>query len=252
MVRMAGPREPGGCLGSIASPRPGSAPRYDAVATGNLPCSPTPPARVFLVADAGLWRDALAQVLHGLAPDLVLAGCGAAPPESLAQGLPLAPDLIVLDAAMSAGDPVQFLRKQPAFGRRPMVLALVRLEDPVTLNRLAEMQVPGLVEASQPFEIVREALDDLVRGRAYRTAAVTRILERLRADPSAFPKFLTGREQDLLRHVLQGRTNRSIAEQMQLSPRSVETFRYRLMRKVGARNVAGLIQYALRHGLVDG
>jgi DNA-binding NarL/FixJ family response regulator len=157
---------------------------------------------------------------------------------------------VVIVAGLHDGDPVELLRGLPAHLDGPRVLALVRLSDTVTINRLLEIGVQGLVETSQPIEILRDALLELAAGGTYRTAPISRLLTRLRADPDAFPKFLTGREQDLLRHVLAGGTNRTIAERLQLSPRSVETFRYRLMRKLGVRNLAGLIQYALRQGLL--
>jgi DNA-binding NarL/FixJ family response regulator len=60
---------------------------------------------------------------------------------------------------------------------------------------------------------------------------------------------LSEREKQLLRLIAQGRRNKEIAAKLKLSPNSIETYRARLMKKVGYRNTAELVRYAIREGI---
>jgi len=60
---------------------------------------------------------------------------------------------------------------------------------------------------------------------------------------------LTSREQEILRLIVRGSTNAEVAEKLTISPRTVETHRANLMRKLGLRNQAELIRYALQRGI---
>jgi DNA-binding NarL/FixJ family response regulator len=62
---------------------------------------------------------------------------------------------------------------------------------------------------------------------------------------------LTNREREILNLILSGNTNAQIAEQLVLSPRTVETHRANMMRKINVHNQAELMQYALRRGLLS-
>jgi DNA-binding NarL/FixJ family response regulator len=120
----------------------------------------------------------------------------------------------------------------------------------LTLHRLREIGVHGFVEMNQSLEILEEAIFEVASGGTYFTALWSRIQEQLRSDPFAFTKFLSTREQEILRLVATGRTSKAIAAQLGLSLRSVETYRYRMMRKLGIQSLAGLIEFGLRLQLV--
>ena len=72
----------------------------------------------------------------------------------------------------------------------------------------------------------------------------------LAGDPDAFSKILSKREQEIVCLVAQGLTSNAIAERVALSKRSVETYRYRIMKKLEIENVAALVDYAYQHGFV--
>ncbi len=147
----------------------------------------TPACRVMLVADEGLWRDLLVQALVHLAPRFHLVG-DASPPTSAPNGCAhLRPDLVLLGPDLADLDRIELVRSLPAASPAPRVLALVRLDDLVLLNRFHELGVQGLVETSQPWEILHDALGELAANRSYRTAPIARVLQQLRADPAAFP-----------------------------------------------------------------
>ena len=61
---------------------------------------------------------------------------------------------------------------------------------------------------------------------------------------------LSSREREILRLVAEGRTSREIAERLSISPKTVDTYRSRLMRKLGVENLVALVKFAIRHGVI--
>lgn len=210
--------------------------------------APGAPIRTVLVVGQTLLRQLLANVVAADRRFALLAEAGDAREAAYACQRSH-PDLVVVDIDLPQADGIDLARR---LVRRvhTRVLALSQQRDPVCLNRLHEIRVHGFVEKDQPLEIALEAMLEVGSGRTYFTAALCHTRDRLRADPDAFTKILTGREQDILRHVIEGRTSRDIAHRLNLSPRSVETFRYRLMRKLEIGTLAGLIEFAFRRGLI--
>jgi DNA-binding NarL/FixJ family response regulator len=62
---------------------------------------------------------------------------------------------------------------------------------------------------------------------------------------------LSSRELEILRLVAEGKTSREIAERLAISPKTVDTYRSRLMRKIGAENLVALVKFAIRHGVIS-
>lgn len=69
-------------------------------------------------------------------------------------------------------------------------------------------------------------------------------------DPNIL-ETLSSREQEILRLVAEGKTSREIAERLSISPKTVDTYRSRLMRKIGVENLAALVKFAIRNGLIS-
>ena len=204
--------------------------------------NPTPPWRMVLIEAQTLLRDVLAKAIRlDVRFELLAELEDGVEDKEICVGLK--PHLVVMDGIELA----RFLRKHLPNTR---ILALSHLDDPFTLNRLAEAGVHGYVAKDHPWEILEEAMIEVASGREYFPAALRRNQEILRSDPTAFAKILSVREQEILCYVASGWTSRSIASQLNLSPRSVETYRHRILRKLGVKNLAGLIDYAYRNGFV--
>lgn len=206
--------------------------------------------RVALIVEQALLRNLLAQAIARIGAPFELVAVAADAREAREACLRLRPRLILLDLELAQADALELARLLSRQHLGTRILALSGPTDPVSLNRLDEIGVPGFVDKDQPLAVLEEAMRAVASGKKYRTALLTTNQGRLRSDPHAFSKFLTGREQDILRLVVKGSTSRTIAHQLGLSQRSVETFRYRLMRKLEVRNIAGLMDFAFRHGLV--
>ena len=110
---------------------------------------------------------------------------------------------------------------------------------------------------SSPSEL-REAVRAVHQGEAFFSAPVARQLSAaLRADAERQQRAnrldaLTARERDVLVGVAEGSTNKEIAAHLGISPRTVESHRESLMKKLGIRTVAGLTRLAVEEGLITG
>ncbi len=207
----------------------------------------TAPWRTILIEGQTLLRNVLAKAIR-LEDRFELLAEVEDPPEGREICVRLKPDLVVLDIRLPKMDGIElarFLRKHLANIR---ILALSQLNDPFALNLLAEAGVHGYVAKDHSWEILEEAMIEVASGRDYFPAALRRNQEILQSDPTAFAKILSVREQEILCLVASGWTSSLIASRLNLSPRSVETYRYRIMRKLQIKNLAGLIDYALRNG----
>jgi DNA-binding CsgD family transcriptional regulator len=69
-------------------------------------------------------------------------------------------------------------------------------------------------------------------------------------DPGTL-ETLSEREREILKLVADGKTSREIAERLSISPKTVDTYRSRLMSKIGVKNLVGLVKFAIRHGLIS-
>lgn len=204
--------------------------------------------RTILIEDQELLRNVLVKTLE-MNPDFELLGDCSDGRSGQALCLERRPDLVVTDVDMPELDGItmaqSLLKELPSV----RILALTNLKDPFTINRLREVGIHGYVEKDQPLDILEEAMRTVAKGEHYYTAIVQQVSSQLAKDPVAFSKILSRREQDVIRLVVDGLTSKEIAKELKLHPRSIETHRYRIMKKLELKNVVDLIAYAEKHGI---
>jgi DNA-binding NarL/FixJ family response regulator len=102
----------------------------------------------------------------------------------------------------------------------------------------------GYVLKDAPGKDIVLAIETVMAGGIYYSAALARQLARA---PAQQDEQLTAREQQVLRHIAQGASNKQIARELDLSVRTVETHRLNIKRKLGIEGQAELIRYAVQH-----
>jgi DNA-binding NarL/FixJ family response regulator len=204
--------------------------------------------RVLLVEDQGMFRRFLVGWLAEQAR-YALAGEAGSAEEALALVETTRPDLVVVDFQLPGMDGLEFVRA--ARQLRPEIRALVlsSLMDPLALTRVRESGVEGYLEKDAPPELLAEALAAVAEGRTWYSTRFRDTLAREGAKAEAVGKILSRREQEVLGHVLAGKTSREIGELIGLSARTVEFHRANVMAKLGATNVAELVANARRRGV---
>jgi RNA polymerase sigma factor (sigma-70 family) len=212
--------------------------------------------RVVIADDHSVVRQGIRGVLEQVDGLEVVgeAGDGA---EALAMVSELSPDVVVLDVNMpeKSGLEVTMQLREDAHPARVLILSMH--DDPEYVLQAVRSGADGYVLKDVSPAELRDAVAAVHEGRDYFTARVTQQLsvalrkeieeEQLRTRLSS----LTNREREVLLLVAQGLTNREIGEQLEISPRTVETHRERVMGKLRLRTVAGLTRFVVEHGLDD-
>lgn len=203
---------------------------------------------ILVVEDQTMVRELLAQACAQAAPSAAVstAGLGAA---ALAECRRAPPDLVILDLFLPDCDGLDLLRELFALAPAARVIALSSHIDEFTLHRALGSNVHGLLDKNeQPVKVLREAIDAVMAGRQYFSSVVQRLRASLRADPNAFDKILSEREQEALRFIGEGLANEEIARQLRISVRTAKNHRANIMLKLGLHNTPQLIRYAIEKG----
>lgn len=204
---------------------------------------------LLLVDDQPLFREGLRH-LFGQTPDLRVIGEAANGDDACALSRDLAPDVVLMDCSMPGGNGVEATRK--ILDRTPSarVVALSGFTNQQVAQRMIHAGAAAYIEKDVAFDVLVEAVRVVHCGGRYLSPAVARgaMVTWLRGDADA-PKELTPRERDVLRLLAQGHRSKDIAEKLELSPKTIESHRTQIMRRLGLRSVAELTKYAIREGL---
>jgi len=175
--------------------------------------------------------------------------------DAVKKTLALAPDVVLMDInmpEMSGLEATTIIRKQSP---STQVLALTVHDNQQYVSRMLRDGAAGYVlKDTSPEELVR-AIESVAKGEAYFSPPIARILlnELAHAGRLENPPPVngpSGRERQVLQSIARGNTSKEIATRLNLSVRTVETYRVRLKRKLHARNVAELLQRAREQELL--
>lgn len=158
------------------------------------------------------------------------------------------PDVLVLDVgspeSTTATEALSRLHREAPDTR---IVLLVSNDDPVFAQRALDNGAAGLVLKDMADADLPAAVRETSRGRRYLSLSLQ---AKLQSAEATVQDRLTPREREVLRLIALGHTSVEIAEKLGLSPRTIETHRARIHRKLGLGTRAELVRYALRHNLL--
>jgi DNA-binding NarL/FixJ family response regulator len=200
------------------------------------------PVHIMLVDDHPLVRDGLRARLESVPHFRVAAEAGSGA-EALALLGAAHIDLVLMDITMRDGSGIdatfQLTRSHPDIA----VLILSMHDKLEYVTQAMQAGARGYVLKDAPGKDIVLAIDTVMAGGIYYSAPVARQLAR----PSTADNQLTSREQEVLRHIANGESNKRIARELDLSVRTVETHRLNIKRKLGIEGQAELIKFAVQH-----
>ena len=211
--------------------------------------------RVLLADDHAVLRAGL-KVLLSSEPDIEICGEAENGDEAVARALELRPDVVVMDLRMSGAelDGIDATRAITANPNAPKVLVLSMYDDPAFMDQALAAGAAGYARKRDADTDLLSAIRAVARGEAYLAPALTTVmLKRISAPESEQDdqgRDLSARELEVLRQLALGYNNRQIAETLGLSVKTIETYKARVMEKLGVTGRAALVRYALAHGLL--
>jgi DNA-binding NarL/FixJ family response regulator len=195
-----------------------------------------------LVDDHPLVRDGLRARLEAVPHFRVVAEAG-----SGAEALQLLGgarvDLVLMDITMRDGSGIE-ATAQLSRSHPDIAVLILSMHDKLEyVSQAMQAGARGYVLKDAPGKDIVLAIDTVMAGGIYYSAPVARQLAR----PAMPDNQLTSREQEVLRHIANGESNKQIARALDLSVRTVETHRLNIKRKLGIEGQAELIRFAVQH-----
>lgn len=167
------------------------------------------------------------------------------------------PDVVLMDLRMPGKDGIEATKILSKQYPNIHVIVLSMYEDDRFVSHMMENGASGyLLKNAEPQEIRRAIMDVHEKGY-YLNNFVNRILlKKSHAKQKTVPSLnseitLTDRERDVLKFICMEFTAQEIAQKMEISPRTVEAIKDRLMERFGSKNTAGLVFFAVKNNLVD-
>jgi len=169
--------------------------------------------------------------------------------------LRLRPDLIILDISLPLLNGIDAARQLKQVWPEVKILFLTMHASPLYLREAMDAGGMGYVLKTSAFEELRTAVQKVLAGQIYLTPSFDREVSetahssmRGRRRPSV---RLTQRQIEVLQMIAEGCGNKEIADRLQVSVKTVEFHRGRIMARLGAHNVADVIRYAVQAGIVS-
>jgi two-component system, NarL family, response regulator NreC len=212
--------------------------------------------RLLLGDDHTLVRHGLRKILEERPEWEVVAEVGDGR-EAVRKCVALKPDVAVLDVGMPLLNGIdatqQIVKKVP----ETRVLVLSMHSDEAYVTRALQAGATGYMLKDSAGKDLLKGIASVAAGQAYFSPAITRLMlddyVRRVAGSGVVDRYetLSQREREIFQLVAEARTNKEVAELLEISPATVETHRARILQKLDIHNTAELVLYAVRRGVIS-
>jgi two-component system response regulator NreC len=203
--------------------------------------------RILLADDHAILREGMRRLIDA-EPDMTVVAEAADGAEVLAQVNALQPDLVVLDLSMPVMSGMEVTHRLKAANSTCKILVLTVHEDRGYLREVLQAGASGYMLKRAAAEELIGALRAIGRGEAFLDTRIAGELVNLLNAPAPRPHLnspeLTARELDTLRHIAEGYSNKEIAAMLDLSVKTVETYKARAMKKLGLLSRVDIVRIA--------
>jgi two-component system, NarL family, response regulator NreC len=212
--------------------------------------------RVLVADDHAIIREGLS-VMLGNQPDMDVIGVAADGREAIRLVDKDEPDVAVIDISMPELNGIEAIQQLlPRHPHLKVIVLSIHATKPYVYRSLKAGAKGYLIKETAGLEVVR-AVRAVVRGERYLSQRIADLLtdvslSNLEPSMESSPlEQLSPREREILQLVAEGKTSQEIAERLSISPKTVDTYRSRLMHKIGVEDMAGLIKFAIQHGVIS-
>jgi len=201
---------------------------------------------VFIADDHAVLREGLKLLIESR-ENIVVIGDADNGREAVRQVKNIKPDVVIMDIAM----PEQITEVSPYTS----IIILSMHSSPEYVHRSIEAGATGyILKESAATEIIN-AVITVASGRRYLSKKISEQViddyfrQRRTGDKDSILSQLSPREMEILKLVVEGKSSSEIANKIFISPKTVETYRSRIMQKLNINDITGLVKFAIRHGI---
>lgn len=158
-------------------------------------------------------------------------------------------DMVLLDIMVPKLSGVEVA--ETIFKEKPnlRILAISNEFDEFTLNQIFKSGVHGFVDKrGTSLDVLSQAIECVAAGKPFFTQFAINMKNKLRGDPSSFTRILSDREQEVLKYFSQGLSDDSISEKLDIRPRTVQTHRHNILKKLELHGTPELMNYGIKKG----
>ncbi len=212
--------------------------------------------RVLVADDHAIVREGLG-IMLGNQPDMEVVGLATNGREAIRMVDQYQPDVAVMDISMPELNGIEAISQMlPRHPNIKVIVLSIHETKPYVYRALKAGAKGYLIKETAGLEVV-DAVREVYRGERYLSQRIADLLTdisfrnvEISGETSPLEQ-LSPREREILQLVAEGKTSQEIAEIISISPKSVDTYRSRLMHKIGVEDVAGLVKFAIQHGVIS-
>ena len=207
--------------------------------------------RILLADDHAVVRNGFRMIL-GAQEDLEVVGEAANGREAVESAEALQPDIVVMDVTMPELNGIEATRRISETSPRTRVLALSMHKDAVYVREILRAGAKGYLLKDSGESDLLAAVRAVARGEGFLSPPIAdAVLNDYRKHVTNPLDLLTSREREVLQWIAEGKTNKEIAQALNLSVYTVEAHRGRIMEKLNLHSTGELVRFALRNGVID-
>jgi DNA-binding NarL/FixJ family response regulator len=208
--------------------------------------------RIIIADDHGVVAEGLKHVVEAQ-PDMQVVSLAVDGREAVRQARDLQPDVVLMDLSMPELNGADATRAILERDPKCRVIVLSMYSEREYVRRALKAGAAGYVVKRSAAKEVVDAIRAVHAGQRYLSPRVADVVLDDYAGDGADDLLakLSQREREVLQLLAEGHTGAQIAERLSLSQKTVETYRARLVEKLGIRDVAGLVRFAIQRGIVS-
>jgi two-component system response regulator NreC len=207
--------------------------------------------RILLADDHTVVRQGFRFILSAQ-PDMEVVAEAANGRDAVGECSRLKPDVAVMDVSMPELNGIEATRRLQEVSPHTRVLALSMHKDAVYVREILRAGASGYLLKESIDSDLLAAVRAVASGQGYLSPAVSEsVLSDYRKHVTDPIDLLTSREREVLQMIAEGRTNKEIANTLNLSVYTVEAHRGRIMEKLNLHSTGELVRFAVRKGLID-
>lgn len=207
--------------------------------------------RILLADDHAILRKGVRMLIDS-EPGLEVVGEAKTGREAIEEARNLKPDIVLMDVSMPELNGIEGTRRICEELSQTKVIGLSMHRDSVYVREILRAGARGyLLKDSEDDDLIR-AIRAVARGEAFLSPAVSdAVLSDYRKHVSNPVDLLTSREREVLTMIAEGKTNKEIANALNLSVYTIESHRGSVMEKLNLHNTGDIVRFALRNGLMS-